>query len=516
MKVKRFVAANMQLALRKVSQELGTDAVIMSSKKVADGFEVVAALDYQSSAPNADKDVERQLELQRELEAARASRNGTSGSNTSGNNTQRSNSRSEQEQRLQYARSSDLSSPEGLKDVLQGLKQKRYDQGTGASANSGLDERLSSPYANSDYRPNRHTNDNLSDQDERPGYRYQREERKESLASVEQSSVKIDAMEERVAASEARYGRVIDAMSDELRELKNWMVSHQGSAWDTGRPLTWQQSQLWQRCQDVGLEPAWADRIASQIPDGQSIEDSWQQALKLIARDLPVAPPQLLEKGGRYALVGPTGAGKTTTIGKLAGQFVIHHGADSVALITLDNYRVAAHDQIGTFSRILGVELHKVSNEQELKQALLKTQHKKLVLVDSAGLASQDTHFQTQLSMLKKVRSGLQKLLVLPLTSQGRCLQENYEHFKAAGLTGCIFTKLDECFSLGPAMSVAALTQLPVTIVTDGPHIPDDVHYPDADKMVKLSEQMARMARTRWQAAGAMHMATQSRFQQGA
>lgn len=448
MKVKRFVAANMQLALRKVSQELGADAVIMSSKKVDDGFEVVAALDYQTGESTENPEVERQLELQRELEAAKASRQ---------QGTQ------EREQRLDYARQSDVSSSAGLKDVLQGLKDKRYsdDRAPQAGLESGDD-------------------------------------------AVDQ------------AGREAHYNNVIHAMSGELRELKNWMVSHQGSAWDTSRPLTWQQSQLWQRCQDVGLEPAWADRIASQISDEQSVEQAWQQALKLIARDLPVAAPELFERGGRYALVGPTGAGKTTTIGKLAAQFVIHHGADSVALITLDNYRVAAHDQIGTFSRLLGVELHKVGNEKDLKAALLKTQNKKLVLIDSAGLASQDPHFQTQLSMLKRTGAGLKKLLVLPLTSQGRCLQENYEHFKAAGLVGCVFTKLDECFSLGPAMSVAALTKLPVTLVTDGPHIPDDVHYPDAAKLVQLAEQMARMARTRWQAADAMHLATQSRFQQGA
>ncbi|KZZ49051.1 MAG: flagellar biosynthesis protein FlhF [Saccharospirillaceae bacterium] len=464
MKVKRFVAANMQLALRKVSQELGADAVIMSSKKVEEGFEVVAALDYQPGLEAEGEDVSRQLELQKELEAAKAYRE------SRGSILATDDLGQDQQQRVEFAQRSDLNSTEGLEEVLRGLKTNQFDR-------SAADK---------------------------------------TSAKSESANFDQQAFDARVEQSEARYNSAMHAMSGELKELKNWMVSHQGSAWDTSRPLTWQQSQLWQRCQDVGLEPAWADRVASQTDDGESLEDAWQQTLRRIASDLPIAPPELLEKGGRYALVGPTGAGKTTTIGKLAAQFVIHHGRDSVALITLDNYRVAAHDQISTFSRLLGVELHKVNDEKAFKNALLKTQNKKLVLVDSAGLASQDPHFQTQLSMLKKAGSGLKKLLVLPLTSQGRCLQENYEHFKAAGLVGCVFTKLDECFSLGPAMSVAALTKLPVTIVTDGPHIPDDVHYPDAVKLVQLAEQMARMARTRWQAADAMHLATQSRFQQGA
>ncbi|KZZ45367.1 hypothetical protein A3759_19920, partial [Thalassolituus sp. HI0120] len=376
MKVKRFVAANMQLALRKVSQELGADAVIMSSKKVEEGFEVVAALDYQPGLEAEGEDVSRQLELQKELEAAKAYRE------SRGSILATDDLGQDQQQRVEFAQRSDLNSTEGLEEVLRGLKTNQFDR-------SAADK---------------------------------------TSAKSESANFDQQAFDARVEQSEARYNSAMHAMSGELKELKNWMVSHQGSAWDTSRPLTWQQSQLWQRCQDVGLEPAWADRVASQTDDGESLEDAWQQTLRRIASDLPIAPPELLEKGGRYALVGPTGAGKTTTIGKLAAQFVIHHGRDSVALITLDNYRVAAHDQISTFSRLLGVELHKVNDEKAFKNALLKTQNKKLVLVDSAGLASQDPHFQTQLSMLKKAGSGLKKLLVLPLTSQGRCLQENYEH----------------------------------------------------------------------------------------
>lgn len=460
MKVKRFTAANMQQALRLVSQQLGADAVILSSKKVSAGFEVVAALDYQPGHEQERSEIERQLRLQHELEEAKAASRETPSA---------IKKRDERyEERLAFAGQGNVSSKDSLSAVLSGLK-----------------------------------NDNFSRRSADP-----------MTATVTTEAIARNAAEDailqrRSGQDEALYNSVIQQMSGELRELKDWMVSHQGSAWDTRRPLTWQQSQLWQRCQDVGLEAAWADRVASRIGADAPLEYAWNKALKLIAADLPVAPNGLLDRGGIYALVGPTGAGKTTTIGKLAAQFVIRHGAESVVLITLDNYRVAAHDQLRTFSRILGVNLHVVPVNGDLNKTLDSVRDKKLVLVDSAGLASQDPHFSVQLTMLKQAGARLKKLLVLPLTSQGRCLQENYEHFKAAGLAGCVFTKLDECFSLGPAMSISALTQLPVTLVTDGPHIPDDVHYPDADKLVKLAEQMARMARTRWQAAEAMSFATQ-------
>ncbi|MGB1092626.1 MAG: hypothetical protein ACPGYX_10900, partial [Oceanobacter sp.] len=171
---------------------------------------------------------------------------------------------------------------------------------------------------------------------------------------------------------------------------------------------------------------------------------------------------------------------------------------------------------------ILGIDLLSVAPGERLDEALNKLGKKKLILVDTAGLASQDPSFSIQLSMLKRASrqkypaGKLRTLLVLPLTNQARCLQENYEHYQSASLAGCIFTKLDECFSLGPAMSIAAIARLPVVLIADGPHIPDDLHYPDAAKLVKLAEQMARMARTRWQAAEAMANSNrQANSQQG-
>jgi len=450
MKVKRIVADNMQQALRQVSQLLGPDAVIVSSKKLEKGIEVVAALDLTDHAdPGQQQEMDRQVNLQRELDQARRDMLGI-------------RDQSGRESREEYVRQSDLSSTAGIRDALAGLKD-------GIPADSRPATPVTQP------RP--------------------------AAAPDVPATAGYDSLED---------------MRGELRELKNWLVSHQGSAWDTSRPLTWQQSQLWQRCQDMGLEPAWADRVVSACQSEQNMQDAWADALTRIRQDLPIARPEMLEQGGHYVLVGPTGAGKTTTIGKIAARFVLAHGADSVALLTLDNYRVAAHDQLRTFARILGVEMKVVTQGGDLAKAYQEVSHRKLVLIDSAGLSSQDPHFPQQLSMLKQVGKGLKKLLVLPLTSQARCLQENYEHFRPAGLDGCIFTKLDECFSLGAAMSVAALTRLPVTLVTNGPHIPDDLHYPEGQHLVKMAEQMACLARTRWQAAEAMNMATQqTSFQQG-
>jgi flagellar biosynthesis protein FlhF len=472
MKVKRFTGANMQQALRLVSQELGADAVILSSKKVTEGFEVVAAVDYQNQGQNQNdqphhkREIERQLQLQQELERAR--------------------------ELSRESRSGGLRPEASVRPASSGRSVADWDAELNRNSRSdGRSEPRQDSRQPRNQTGNTHTSRAELRRDEDQGRHF-------AIEKVVDSGV----------------SDLIDKMNTELKELKNWMVSHGGNAWDTGRPLTWKQSQLWQRCQDVGLEPAWSDRIVAQINTELDAEESWKLALRQMAQDLPIARAGSLDKGGVFALLGPTGAGKTTTIGKLAARAVIQHGPESVALVTIDNYRVAAHDQLRSVARILGVDLHTVPAGDDLGNVLARLGNKKAVLVDTAGLASQDSSFQEQLAMLKEVgnRSGrngrMRCLLTLPLTSQGRCLQENYEHFKPAGLAGCIFTKLDECFSLGPAMSIAALTRLPIVLITDGPHIPDDLHYPEAGKLVKLAEQMARMARTRWQAAEALSLAT--------
>ena len=291
----------------------------------------------------------------------------------------------------------------------------------------------------------------------------------------------------------------LNKVSDELKDLKNWLVSQQGNAWNPNRPLSWQQAQIWQRCQDLGIDPSWADKLVSALPEDDNIEKGWAHCLKYIAEDLPLAENNMLQTGGCFAFVGPTGAGKSTTIGKLAAQYVINHGNEDIALITMDNYRIAAHDQLKAFARIMEVPLIVLEPNGDLSAILDQLSDKKFILIDTAGLAIQDSHFSVQLSMLKGAGNRVRTLLALPLTSQARCLQENYEHFKPVGIDGCIFTKLDECFSLGQAMSIASVTRLPIHMVTDGPHIPEDIHFPNAEKMVHLAEQMARMAQTRWQ-----------------
>ncbi len=457
MKAKRFTAKNMQQALRMVSDELGPDAVILSNKRLGKGVEVIAALDYQEMASEQQQqELDRQLALQQELE-----------------NAKQATGQIRQEQpSLQQAQldHSNVATTAALKEALMGIKEGTIAQSQALDAVMQGEEEL-----------------------------------QQSLTQTTSS----------MSSEEATP--FLNKVSAELKDLKNWLVSQQGNAWNPNRPLSWQQAQIWQRCQDLGIDPSWADKLVSALPeDDEDIEKGWAQCLRFIAEDLPLAENNMLQTGGCFAFVGPTGAGKSTTIGKLAAQYVINHGNEDIALITMDNYRIAAHDQLKAFARIMEIPLMVLEPNGDLAAMLDQLRDKKFILIDTAGLAIQDPHFSVQLSMLKGAGNKVKTLLALPLTSQARCLQENYEHFKPAGIDGCIFTKLDECFSLGQAMSIASVTRLPIHMVTDGPHIPDDIHFPNAEKMVRLAEQMARMAQARWQTSEVSSAMNNNFMQHGA
>lgn len=406
MKVKRFSAQNMQTALRLVSQELGEDAVIISTQKGTAGIEVVAAIDYQPHHTQAD--IDRQLRLQDELERARTDLQ------------QRG-----RDQRLVAAQQADVSSHAGLVAALNKLKQ---------------------PVA--------------------------------EVATV----------------AEPAEPNALQLMQSELQELKQLLLSSiQPQVSRSGPSLS---MQLQARGQDFGLDSQLTEHLLTHI-QADDADAAWQQVLLWLEQNLPVAQHNCLEKGGVLALVGPTGAGKTTTIGKMAAQAVLRHGADQVALVTLDNYRVAAHDQLRSFARILGVPLKIVAPAGDLTAALAELSDKKMVFIDTAGLSKNDPHFATQLALLRKTGLRVRKLLVMPLTSHARSLQENYRQFKLVGLAGCVFTKLDECFSLGGAVSLAIRGQLPVHFVTNGPHIPQNIQRPDAKKIIKLAQRMTNNTYTK-------------------
>ena len=157
------------------------------------------------------------------------------------------------------------------------------------------------------------------------------------------------------------------------------------------------------------------------------------------------------------------------------------YGADRVALITADHYRIGAVEQVKTYGRIMGCSSFAIKSLDELPQMLYTLKDKSLVLVDTVGVGLNDERFGTQLAKLKEQsKLNLKHYLVLPATAQRRVLEQAYEHFSSLGIKGLILTKIDESQSLADALCLCIKEKLKLSYCTDGQRVPEDLSVPSA------------------------------------
>jgi flagellar biosynthesis protein FlhF len=185
----------------------------------------------------------------------------------------------------------------------------------------------------------------------------------------------------------------------------------------------------------------------------------------------------IIDRGGVYALVGPTGVGKTTTTAKLAARCVLRHGANKVALITTDGYRIGAHEQLRIYGRILGVSIYLVKDVEDLRQTLISLRHKHMVLIDTIGMSQRDKMVEEQIAMFGS--DGIKRLLLLSATGRGDTLDDVVNAYGGPNLAGCILSKVDEAASLATSLDVIIRHRLPLHYITNGQRVPEDLHLPN-------------------------------------
>ena len=198
-----------------------------------------------------------------------------------------------------------------------------------------------------------------------------------------------------------------------------------------------------------------------------------------------------LEQGGVFALLGPTGVGKTTTVAKLAARFAISHGSEHVALVTTDSYRIGAHEQLRSFARIIDIPMRVANDEGELSLSLEHFYDRRLVLIDTAGMSQRDVRFAEQAAHMRRGSPRVRNYLVLSATTQFTGLREAVQAFGQAPIDGCVITKLDECTSLGAVLTVLLEHDMPAAYVADGQRVPEDVAPAEADTLVARAVALA-------------------------
>lgn len=287
------------------------------------------------------------------------------------------------------------------------------------------------------------------------------------------------------AAPAAVDPRLFDAMRSELSGLRELLEVQLGSlAWNQLQGSRPQHATIWRRLQRIGLSGALAGSLLERVAGIDDARQAWRMILAHLAHMIKVPQVEPIEEGGVIALVGPAGMGKTTTLAKLAARYVLAYGAQNLALVSMDSFRIGAQEQLKTLGRILNVPVTYVDPGESLVQALEPLARKRVVLIDTAGLQASDPALRMQLDSLAGRGIASRNYLVLATTSQKQVLSAAYHSYKRCGLAGCILSKLDETAGLGEVLSLAIEHELPVAYLTDGPRIPEDLHLPRKHQLV--------------------------------
>ncbi|QGZ55896.1 flagellar biosynthesis protein FlhF [Paraburkholderia acidiphila] len=293
-----------------------------------------------------------------------------------------------------------------------------------------------------------------------------------------------DAAQTVSEAIRARIEQVVnETVMNELASMRGMMEEQfAGLLWGERQRRSPVQGALTKQLFAAGFSAQLVKMMIDRLPEVETEEAGMEWLQSVLESNLPVLEDEeaLMERGGVFALMGPTGVGKTTTTAKLAARCVMRFGASKVALLTTDSYRIGGHEQLRIFGKILGVSVHAVRDGADLQLALTELKNKHIVLIDTIGMSQRDRAVADQIAMLCGAGRPVQRLLLLSATNHGDTLNEVVQAYQSgpenAPLTGCILTKLDEATNLGSALDTVLRYKLPVHYVSTGQKVPENLY----------------------------------------
>lgn len=443
MNVRKFIAANARDALRKVKETLGNDAIILSNRGVPGGVEImaVAARDMAMIVPTPVAD------------SAPAERR-----------PQHSDAEDDYRVVLSSARAR-ISQPPQPSVVPQPIPASRPNvspapaQRPAASVNAGIPRTGAL----------RHMEIGRSGQSTAAAPRL-----------APNQAPMAPAPTQATAPRRAEAEVVPMEVMEEIRSLRKIVEQHlAGFAWGEAARSEPVKTDILRQMLDSGFSPQFARELLTDLPREMNGLEAMAWVKGAADRSLLTIGNEndIVDRGGVYALVGPTGVGKTTTTAKLAARCVLRHGPSKVALVTTDGYRIGAHEQLRIYGRILGVSVHLVKDAVELRQTLIELQHKHMVLIDTMGMSQKDKLVPELTDML--AGCDVQRLLLLNSTSRGDTLDDVVRAYAGESLAGCILTKIDEAASLATVLDVIMRHGLKLQYVSNGQRVPEDLHLPN-------------------------------------
>ncbi len=434
MTVKRFVGATARDCLRRVKDELGPDAVVISNKPVDNGVEIVAM------TPDSLDAISHQAATQRAMPPATPA--------TSAGKA--------------------------------GAQDEDYTVTLSAGLRKASIVRPWTPYETA---PAAEPAPESARAALRPLPR--RTEFEPDVLSPPQVAETLRSAAESVAQSADSQAEVAQ-LRDEMRAIKGLLERQlAGFAWGEMARDTPARAMLLGEMIEAGFSGQLARRLVQDMPEDLGADDGRKWLKAAVNRRLRTLPTEadFIDRGGVYAIVGPTGVGKTTTTAKLAARCVVRYGADRLALLTTDGYRIGAQEQLRIYGRILGVPVFVVRDGEDLRRTLADLRDKHMVLIDTVGMSQRDRMVAEQAAML--MRAGeVNRLLLLNAGCRGDTLDDVVRAYAGEDLAGCIMTKVDEATALAPALDCIVRHGLTLSYVANGQRVPEDLHLPNRNYLL--------------------------------
>jgi flagellar biosynthesis protein FlhF len=533
MNIRKFIGATSRDAFRLVREALGPDAVVLSNRTTEDGsVEIVAVADGDLAkiSPKAAAE-HREMKLKasignqshpQSLSQSHSNSNSNAGSNpyasgdvfssVFGANPEPLDDLEPEAQADDTSRTMAESNPwliEHARRVAQSA-QSAHSAAESApqrtlSASAAIAKGLGSPVA-------------VTPQESAQAHGWTREAAQLAARRAEQKTAQLHAATQNPAAqsassmqegafaglpasaaaavTEAIRTRVEQVMNDtvmhELSSMRGMMEEHfAGLLWGDRQRRSPNHAELTKRLFAAGFSAQLVRLVIDNMPEIEQAEASMQWVQQVLENNLPVMDSEesMMNRGGVFALMGPTGVGKTTTTAKLAARCVMRFGASKVALLTTDSYRIGAHEQLRIFGKILGVSVHAVKDADDLQLALSELRNKHIVLIDTIGMSQRDRTVSDHIAMLCGAGHPVQRLLLLNATSHGDTLNEVVQAYQSTPdqppLAGCILTKLDEATNLGGVLDTVIRYKLPVHYVSTGQKVPENLYVATKRFLIK-------------------------------
>ncbi len=279
---------------------------------------------------------------------------------------------------------------------------------------------------------------------------------------------------------------LIATMRDELARLRG-MMENQFSALSQGQ---WSQhspirNELVQQLTRIGLAPTLATRLVASIRHAERLTPqlATREVLALLTKKIRINGQSILDQRGAVAMIGPAGAGKTTTIAKITSQFVRKHGNENIILLSADNHRIGAHEQLLAYGELFDVPVLRAREPQEIRQIIQAVGSNSLVLIDTGSLTREDLAAPERMPTMQ-ADLGIRNYLVLPATNQTSVLEKLVTTFRDQPLAGAIITKVDEALNLGGALTAVIDGELPVACWSDGLDVNSHLYQATAKHLV--------------------------------